>query len=83
MYVDVTHVPLNPRHVWHLSKRQLEAQIDAIVDRCMMHGETGWSPHAGGMSTIDRGKLPYFLFARIDMKNDMFGVESLTNAISR
>lgn len=51
-------MPLNPRHVWHLSMRELEAQIDEIVDHYMIHGETGWPPHVGGMSTVDDGKLP-------------------------
>lgn len=52
-------MPLNPRHVWHLSMRELEAQIDEIVSHCMIHGETGWPPHMGGMSTFDSGKLPF------------------------
>lgn len=38
--------------------RELEAQIDEIVNHCMIHGETGWPPHMGGMSTVDDGKLP-------------------------
>ncbi|KAL8994019.1 MAG: hypothetical protein Q9169_005898 [Polycauliona sp. 2 TL-2023] len=40
-------------HVWHLSAKQLIAQVDAVVHDCMTHGETGWPPHTGGMVTVD------------------------------
>ncbi|KAI4218349.1 MAG: hypothetical protein L6R36_009001 [Xanthoria steineri] len=53
VHVDAQHTPINPHHVWHLSQRDLEAQIEGIVDHCLIHGETGWPPQMGGMSTFD------------------------------
>ncbi|KAI4140450.1 MAG: hypothetical protein L6R39_005786 [Caloplaca ligustica] len=49
--------PLDPHHVWYLSERQLETQIDGIVDKCMVHGDHGWAPHMGGVSTIADDKF--------------------------
>ena len=58
VHVDAQHTPINPHHVWHLSQRDLEAQVEGIVDHCLIHGETGWPPQMGGVSTFDHGKSP-------------------------
>lgn len=56
VHVDAQHTPINSHHVWHLSQRDLEAQVEGIVDHCLIHGETGWPTQMGGVSTFDHGK---------------------------
>ncbi|KAL8840539.1 MAG: hypothetical protein Q9170_001292 [Blastenia crenularia] len=40
-----------------MGENELETRIDGIVDYCMIHGDGGWAPQMGGLSTVANDKF--------------------------